>query len=160
MNDGLGKKAEAKIREWLDKPEQGYCFDRIPDNMSGFIGSKNICDFTLFKKPHMYFIESKSTYEDRFNFSMITEYQFSELLKKSKIDGVYGLVSILFASYKRAFILNIQEINSLIKSKKKSINITKILKWDFKFVEIPTIQSKKLLLDYSGEFEDVIKNII
>ena len=47
-NDGLGKEAEKKIREWLDKPEDGYSFDRIPDQMTGFYGSKNMCDFTCF----------------------------------------------------------------------------------------------------------------
>ena len=40
--DLLGKKAEKKIKEWLDKSEEGYCFDRIPDQMTGFFGSKGI----------------------------------------------------------------------------------------------------------------------
>ena len=31
MNDNVGKQAEQKIREWLDKPEDGYSFDRVPD---------------------------------------------------------------------------------------------------------------------------------
>lgn len=52
IHDDLGKKSEQKIREWLDRPEQGYCFDRIPDQMTGFYGPKNICDFTLFKSPN------------------------------------------------------------------------------------------------------------
>lgn len=30
----LGKKAEAKIREWLDRPENGYCFYRLPDQLT------------------------------------------------------------------------------------------------------------------------------
>ncbi len=30
----IGKKAEQKIREWLDRPEEGYCFDRIYDQMT------------------------------------------------------------------------------------------------------------------------------
>lgn len=33
-DDGLGKKAEGKIQEWLDQPDRGYCFDRIPDQMT------------------------------------------------------------------------------------------------------------------------------
>ena len=33
-DDGLGKKAEQKIKEWLDRPEDGYSFDRIPDQMT------------------------------------------------------------------------------------------------------------------------------
>ena len=70
MNDSLGKTAERKIKEWLDKPEKGYSFDRIPDQMNGFYQSCNICDFTLFKSPYMYYIESKATYKDRFDFNI------------------------------------------------------------------------------------------
>lgn len=33
-NDGLGKKAELRIKEWLDNPSEGYSFDRIPDQMT------------------------------------------------------------------------------------------------------------------------------
>lgn len=35
MSDStIGKKAEKKIQEWLDRPECGYSFDRIPDQMT------------------------------------------------------------------------------------------------------------------------------
>lgn len=35
MSDSsIGKKAELKIKEWLDRPESGYCFDRVPDQMT------------------------------------------------------------------------------------------------------------------------------
>lgn len=30
----LGKQAEGKIRQWLNRPECGYSFDRIPDQMT------------------------------------------------------------------------------------------------------------------------------
>ena len=76
----LGKKAEDKVKEWLNKPEEGFCFDRIPDQQTGFFGSSNICDFTLFKRPNFYYIESKATYEDNFPFNRITEYQYTHML--------------------------------------------------------------------------------
>ncbi len=153
IHDNLGKKAEQKIREWLDKPEQGYCFDRIPDQQTGFYGSKNICDFILFKSPNMYYIESKATWADRFDFSMISEYQYENLLHKSKIDNVYGVIIILFATEQRAFIIDINEIEKLKSSGKKSINIKKIDTWGIKYKEIQTTPSRKALLDYTGEFE-------
>lgn len=35
MSDTLiGKQAEAKIEEWLDRPDDGYSFDRIKDQMT------------------------------------------------------------------------------------------------------------------------------
>lgn len=30
----LGKKAEVQIKQWLDRPEEGFCFDRIPDQLT------------------------------------------------------------------------------------------------------------------------------
>lgn len=154
----LGKDAEGKIEEWLDRPEEGYCFDRIPDQMTGMVGSKNICDFTLFKahEGHLYYIESKATEADRFDFSMISEYQHDELIKKSKIPNVSGLVIVLFAYYKRAFILDINDIESLIQQGKKSLNILKINKWGIPYKEIKTIpNNRKKLLDY-----DKVDNVL
>lgn len=153
IHDDLGKKAERKIREWLDRPKDGYCLDRIPDQMTGFYGSKNICDFTLFKSPNMYYIESKATWSDRFDFNMITEYQFKSLLQKSKIQNVYGIIIVLFAAEQRAFIIDIKEIAKLKSIGKNSINIKKIDKWGIIYTEIQTVPSKKALLDYTGNFQ-------
>lgn len=157
MNDSLGKDAERKIKEWLDHPDLGYSFDRIPDQMTGFFGSKNICDFICFKSPYFWYIESKATYDARFDFSMITDTQMHGLLEKSSITNVFCVIIILFASYKRTFILEINQIKRLIDSGKKSINIKKIDSWNFKYSEIQTIaNSRKKLLDYTGGLEDHI----
>ena len=158
MNDDLGKRAEKKIREWLDRPESGYSFDRIPDQMTGFYGSCNMCDFTCFKSPNMYYIESKATYKQRFDFSAITEFQYKSLLKKSKILHTYGLVIVLFATERRAFVLDIRDIDDAIASGVKSINIDKIKKWTIPYKEIRTQYSgRKLLLDYIGDIEEYIR---
>lgn len=155
MNDDLGKQAERKIREWLDKPEDGYSFERVPDQLSGFYGSKNICDFTCFKSPFMYYIESKATWNDRFDFSMITDTQREGLLKKSRIPFVRGIVIVLFASYKRAFMIDIRSIVKSIESRNKSFNINRLNKSQVKMSEIETIQnSRKTFLDYKGDIED------
>lgn len=154
-DDGLGKEAEAKVKEWLNRPDEGYSLDRIPDQLSGMIGSANICDFTCFKSPEMYYIESKATWEPRFDFSMISSTQFKGLMTKSTIAHCYGWIVVLFATYKRAFILDIRTINAIIQSGKKSINIDKISKWDFPYAEIETIpNNRKKHLDYTGEIEE------
>ena len=159
-DDGLGKKAEQKIKQWLDKPESGYSFDRIPDQMSGYYAvSRNICDFICYKYPNIYYIESKSTYNSRFDFAMLTDIQFNGLLEKSQIEGCYGLVIVLFASHKRAFILNIQHIKQLIDQGKKSLNVKKIDKWGIPYSEIQTLKSRKELLDYTGFLDEYIKSL-
>ena len=156
MSESVGKKAEKKIREWLDRPDDGYSFDRLPDPMGGYIGQANICDFTCYKYPHMYYIESKATEHDRFDFTMLTDTQREGLYEKSRIEGVYGLVIVLFVSYKRAFILDIRDI---VESGLKSLNISKIDKWKIAAIEIPTLISRKEMLDYTGDFQSLVNDL-
>ena len=156
MAETLGKKAEAKIREWLDKPSEDYCFDRIPDQTSGYFGSSNICDFDCYKYPFMYYIESKETENDRWEFNQLSDIQRKGLYDKSQIPGVYGLVIVLFTTYKRAVILDIRDI---VESGEKSINIKKIDKWSIPYVEINTVPSRKLMLDYTGKLEDYVAEL-
>lgn len=179
MATSLGKKAEEKIQLWLDRPEDGYCFKRIPDQMTGFyMISRNEADFSCYKSPNMYYIESKETEHDRFDFSQLTNIQRDGLRLNAEISGVYGLVIVLFTSYQRAFIFNIKDIAEfiepnlsiseqykLLKNKPvsqlsvKSVNIKKIDKWDIPYVEIPTIPSRKELLDYTGELDELLNNL-
>ena len=105
----------------------------------------------------MYYIESKCTEADRFDFSMLTETQHDGLLEKSQIAYTYGWVIVLFATYKRAFVIDIREIKRLEDEGKKSINIKKIDKWPIQYKEIRCIpNNRKLLLDYEGEIEEYI----
>jgi len=160
IDNTLGKKAEKKIKEWLNRPEEGYCLDRLEDKMTGFYGSKNICDFTLFKSPYMYYIESKATYEARFDFAMIRGFndpgdktcQYGGMFAKSRIHNVFGVIIVLFATYQRAFLIDIVEIEKLRLSGKKSLNITKLNEWDIRYTEIQTVPSRKELLDYKGDW--------
>lgn len=153
----IGKKAEAKVEEWLNRPEEGYSCDRIKDQMTGFFGSSNICDYACFKSPYMYYIECKATWEDRFDFVNITETQHDGLLEKSEIANVYGWIILLFATYKRAFVIDIRDIKALEDSGKKSLNIKKIDKWGIPYKEIATIpNNRKHLLDYTGHIEEYV----
>ena len=116
--------------------------------MSGFLGSTNPCDFFLYKYPEFYGIESKATEQDRFDFSMISDYQRQELLRCAQVPHAHGIVIVLFATYKRAFVLDIKDIDALWSSGVKSLNITKISKWPIPYKEIATLPSRKELLDY------------
>lgn len=154
----FGKVAEQRIKTWLDKPELGYDFNRIPDQMSGYyMVSRNICDFDCYKFPYFYHIESKATIHDRLDFSQLTDVQRIGLRDKSKVRGSYGLVIVLFVEYKRAFIINIKDITDDTPEANltvKSININKIDKWPIPYWEIQTIPSRKQLLDYTGDLPD------
>ena len=158
MNDNLGKEAEQKIREWLTRPYDGYSFDRIPDQLSGYINvSKNICDFICYKYPNMYYIESKATWHDRFELNMIQPHQQDGLASKAKINGCYGWVIVLFATYKRAFKFEIQDLLDMESQGQKSLNIKKIDKWPIRYKELQTIpNNRKKHLDYTGEIEELL----
>ena len=163
-----GKKAEKKIKEWLERPVDGYDFNRIPDQMSGMYRvSRNICDFDCYKYPYKYYIESKCTYEDRFTFDKLTDTQRNGLRLKAEIAGTYGFVIVCYASYQRTFIFDIRDIADInpdkdIKAddktflKIKSLNINKIAKWSIPYKELRTIPSRKEFLDYEGEIEEYI----
>lgn len=156
MNNDIGKKAESKIRQWLDRPIDGYSLDRLYDPMGGYYGICNPCDFICFRFSKIYYLESKATYHARFDFSMIRPNQMDGLLKKSQIPGCHGWFIVLFASYKRAFKFNAVDIKSLLDRGVKSLNISKIDEWVIPYKELRTIPSRKELLDYAGEIEDLI----
>lgn len=129
--------------------------------MTGYYAvSRNICDFVCYKYPNMYYIESKATWKDRFDFSMLTDTQYDGLYKKSKIDGCFGLVVVLFASYQKAFILDIRDIDRLSKAGKKSLNIKKHKNWEIPSAQIQTVASRKQLLDYNGDLQGYVKSIV
>lgn len=152
IQDHLGKDAEHRIRTWLDRPDDGYDFMRINDQMTGFRGSSNICDFTLHKDGILYYIESKATWKHRFPFSMLTKDQHDGLFEKSQLRGSMGIVIVLFADVHRAIIINIQDIVKLEQLGKKSLNIDKIDKWGIPYTEIQTVPSRKKVWDYTGDF--------
>lgn len=143
-----GKKAETKIKEWLNRPKEGFFFYRLPDQLSGFYGSTNPCDFYLYKSPNFYLIESKSTWNDRFEFNAITDNQRKCMIEASKVNGVTSYVAVLFVTSQRMFLLDINDIVALEEAGKKSINIEKIDKWIIPYIEVRTVPSRKVLLDY------------
>ena len=160
----IGKEAEKLLSRWLDKPKQGYCLDRVKDQLSMYANSSsNICDFTLFKSPFYYYIECKATTHERFDFKQIRGYpdstddkqQYGGLLRKSEIDSVFGVVVVLFITQDRAFVIDIREIDRLTQLGQKSLNINDIDSWDIQYREIhtiPNLRKKYLKFDYTGEF--------
>ena len=172
----FGKVAEQRLKSWLDRPEDGYSMDRIPDQLSGYyMVSRNICDFVCYKYPNNWYMESKATYADSFKFNQLTNTQRDGLLLKSQIEGCRGVVVVLYAAYQRAFIFNIKDIAEFINPsttladlsdsfrkgviisqlKVKSLNIKKIDKWEIPYWEIQTVPSRKQLLEYTGDLPNL-----
>lgn len=167
-DDGLGKKAEDKLKLWLDRPDLGYSFYRIKDQMTGFYGSKNPCDFIVYKSPSICYLESKATWKDRFDFSMVTDNQRIELVTRSSVAGVHGILAVLFAGHQRMFLMRASDLFSvdghsgeavLKDDNVKSLNIKKLGQWTIPYVEVSTIPSRKQLLEYDGDFFEYVDRI-
>ena len=73
MTENIGKKFENAFKESVEKVA-GVAIVRLPDQMNGYAGSKNPCDFFMYKKPCMYAIECKSVHGNRLPMTNITDY--------------------------------------------------------------------------------------
>ena len=72
MNINRGKDFEAVVKDcFLTVP--GVSIDRLHDQMTGFKGSTNICDFIVYKEPYEYYFECKAVHGNTLPFSNITK---------------------------------------------------------------------------------------
>ena len=84
MAKNQGKKFEQAVKESFDKVED-ISVDRIPDQVTKYKGSTNICDFTVYKFPLMFYLECKSVHGNT-----ISIYSEPKLGKDGKLYGFYG----------------------------------------------------------------------
>ena len=82
-----GKDFEKQIQKCFENVPN-ISIDRLHDQMNGYAGSSNICDFIVYYYPIQLYIECKATYGNTLPFSRITETQYNGLLEKEKIKGV------------------------------------------------------------------------
>ena len=98
-----GKQFEEEVEKCLRRVK-GVSIDRIHDQTTGYVGSSNVCDFIVYKKPYLIYIECKSVHGNTLSihsipkpdkrgklhgfYGNISDKQWEGLLEKSKIDGV------------------------------------------------------------------------
>lgn len=102
MTDNPGKQFEELTKENFE--QFGICYDRIHDQVSGLLGSDNVCDFDVYDYPHLFYIECKETKDVKFDMlHNIRQYQWIKLLKKDKYPGVRAGYLIWMTHYHRLF---------------------------------------------------------
>lgn len=106
--------------------------NRLPDQMSGYKGSSNICDFIAYKYPHQYFIECKCCYGNTFPLTNITVNQWEGLMSKSKIKGCIAGVIIWFIDWDITVFFPINSLCNLKDEGLKSVNARNL-----PFYEVP-----------------------
>ena len=111
-----GKDFEGQVHDgFLQIP--GVSIDRLPDPMAGYAGIKNICDFIVYNKPNLYYIECKSCYgntmsihsnDPKKKYGNITNNQWEGLRDKSTKPGVYAGVLVWFIDHDETFWIDIR----------------------------------------------------
>lgn len=136
-----GKQFEKVIHQAF-KQIPNISIDRLPDQQSGYIGSKNICDFVIYKYPYQYYIECKTTHGNTFPLSRLT--QANDLFYKHQIQGVEAGVIIWWIDKDITKFIPISYIKYLKVYNKKSI------RYDAENVDIIKIQGdkKRVFFDY------------
>lgn len=121
-----GKDFEQEIRNCLE-PLPDVSFDRLPDPMAGYAGVHNICDFSMFNTPDMFYLECKCLYGNTLNYkSGIRKDQWDGMLEKSKIKRCVAGVCVWFIDYDLTVFVSIQDLVAHRESGAKSLNITDI----------------------------------
>lgn len=151
-----GKDLENQIRTAFENV-QDTSVDRLPDQMSGYVGSSNICDFVIYHYPHQYYIECKSCYGNtlsinsnnpKHKYGDITNNQWEGLLKKSKITGVVAGYIIWFIDHDITVFISAESMQKLKDFGDKSVHVIKSLqKLNGEWYAIPG-KKRRVLFDY------------
>lgn len=147
-----GKDFEAVIKESFEKVPGTHVY-RIPDQMNGFYGSKNPCDFLVYHKPVLYALECKATNNPSLPFSNISEYQWSELLKMSGVTGVVAGILCWFVNFDVTIFIPIQFLETLKQNGAKSI------RYDADDLAIIPIQGTKKRVFWNYDMDKFFQSI-
>lgn len=138
-----GKKFEQVIKDAFQNVE-GCSIDRLHDQTTGYIGSKNICDFIVYKYPYQYYIECKTIHGNTFPLSNITDTQYNGLVEKDKIAGVRAGLIIWWVDKDVTKFVPISTVQTLKANKYKSIS--------YNLTALPTTEirgkKKRVFFDY------------
>ena len=148
-----GKDFEKEIKNCLENLPD-ISFDRLPDPMAGYSGVRNICDFSAFHSPHMFYLECKCCYGNTLNYKgAITKDQWEGMLEKSKIYNCLAGVCVWFIDYDLTVFVSIQDLTKHRDDGAKSLNIQDITSEDCvpHFI-IDGIKKKVMFKYFGGEF--------
>ena len=133
----VGKKFEDRFREdWIKTVPDSFIY-RLNDQMSGYRGSSNPCDFIAYQKPNIFLIECKEHLGNTFPFSAFRQYE--KLVEYKDIDGVHAGVVLWMKDHDKVLWIPIKTFERLKQEDKKSFNIKMVD--DYECLELP---SKKL----------------
>lgn len=148
----LGKKFETHLKaNWASSVPDAFLY-RLDDQMSGYQGSSNICDFIGYKYPNIYLIECKEHKKNTFPFSAFRQYD--DLAKCTGIKGLHAGVVLWFSDHDLVLWIPIETFIKLKEEDKKSFNVKMVDDPEYECLVLP---SRKLIrymdTDYSALIE-------
>ena len=155
MGINRGKLFEDDIREALLRVPD-ISLDRMYDQMSGFKGSTNICDFIAYHCPNQFYFECKSCYgntlsinsnDPKRRYGDISNAQWEGLLKKSEIPGVTAGYFIWFIDHDMTLFVSAQTMKTIKDAGNKSFNINHLKYYNGEFYIVPG-KKKRVRFDY------------
>ena len=140
-----GKRFEIRFKEDWEKSFPNGVIERIPDQMTMYKGSENVCDFICYDYPNQFFIECKTHAGASIPFDAIPQYE--RMLKlKGKQGVVAGVVLFLYEKFKVLY-FPLEILDILYKQGEKSIGLRHLGKYDI--LEIPSEKLRKFMIsDY------------
>lgn len=142
-----GKEFEKTIKESFEKVA-GVDIERIKDSPSRYAGVSNKCDYTVFRKPCLHYIECKEYNGASLPLSKIRENQLNELPKKEKVGGVTAGFIVWLQAKDRTFYVSATDLYNFFQtSGKKSFNPETA---GVKVFDIPA-KKKRVYYDYDLE---------
>ena len=157
MAENRGKKFEEIVKQSFLKISD-VSIDRLHDQTTGYLGSKNICDFIVYKEPYEYYIECKTVHGNTLSFTNITDNQWQGLLEKSQIKGVFAGIICWWVDKDKTLFIPIQLLQSMKEKGAKSIRYDCIAHNGIWNIEISG-KKKRVFFDYdmNSFFESIEK---
>ena len=138
-----GKQFEERVKKDFLRISETVV-ERLPDQVSGYKGSRNVSDFIVYKYPNLFFVECKSTLGNTFPLSNLSQYD--ELLKRKSIKGVRSGVILWFIDHDVVCYVPIATFEQLKRDGKKSVNIKMLNDNEYRIIEIPS-KKKRIFLE-------------
>lgn len=155
MGVNRGKMFEDDIRDALLRiPDMSV--DRMYDQMSGYKGSCNICDFIAYHCPHQFYFECKSCYgntlsihsnDPKRKYGLISNAQWDGLLAKSEITGITAGYFIWFIDHDMTLFVDAKTMKDIRDAGNKSFNINHLQHYNGNFYIVPG-DKKRVRFDY------------
>lgn len=152
MGQNRGKQFEQVVRRAFEETPN-VSIDRLHDQTTGFVGSSNISDFIVYRKPYEYYLECKSVHGNILPFTNITNTQWQGLLQKSQIKGVYAGILCWWVDKDITRYIPIQTLQIMKEIEMKSV------RYDFNNDSIITLNGKKKRVFFEYDMEGLLDEI-